>query len=341
MKVSCLAFEEWLAKRVDRELMDVYMKGKLGIEDDRRKTVRSGYEAIEKTMTSEKNKVAHSYLDQILLIKVSVPAETVEDACATLKEMERLRLLSEAHAKSTGTVALVTGALLVQVATTSIRYDKHNGIPATVNDKIEKAKLDDDTQWDDLLLSLLGTMKTLKISDLINKKPAATDSVAFKAQMHKGIEEGIERYKAEQIAEETKKQGWLAAHFASGSGGSGGQAGAQSGGGQYQAFAAGAQGAGGTPYGGGGGARGRGGNAYGRGGGGGQRGVCFDFQKGKCDRGDSCRFEHVMAAPAAAGGQGAKKPVCHFDGTCTSRFCTYDHPKGKARSSTPLTGKRK
>jgi hypothetical protein len=38
--------------------------------------------------------------------------------------------------------------------------------------------------------------------------------------------------------------------------------------------------------------KGRGGDGAGGGTGGGTGGVCFDFQKGKCDRGDACRFKH-------------------------------------------------
>jgi len=42
----------------------------------------------------------------------------------------------------------------------------------------------------------------------------------------------------------------------------------------------------------------RGGDGAGGGGkGGGSSGVCFDYQKGKCDRGDACRFKHEDRAP--------------------------------------------
>ena len=46
------------------------------------------------------------------------------------------------------------------------------------------------------------------------------------------------------------------------------------------------------------------GGMFGGGGGGGgpftQAGICFDFQKGQCDRGDSCRCAHVEGAPWCA-----------------------------------------
>ena len=59
---------------------------------------------------------------------------------------------------------------------------------------------------------------------------------------------------------------------------------------------------------GGGRSRGGGGGGGSRGGGGERRqkkertpGVCFDFQRGECDRGDECRFSHDPDVVAAAG----------------------------------------
>ena len=77
-------------------------------------------------------------------------------------------------------------------------------------------------------------------------------------------------------------------------------------------------------YGGGGGGYGGGGYA----GGGGQRprGVCFDFQKGQCDRGDACRFSHMLG-----GGGGGGGGVC-FDfqkGQCDrGDACRFSHMLG-------------
>jgi len=57
----------------------------------------------------------------------------------------------------------------------------------------------------------------------------------------------------------------------------------------------------------------------GGGGGGGGGGICFDFQRGACTRGDSCKYEHV---------QGASSGVC-FDfqkGLCTrGDGCKFEH----------------
>lgn len=41
-----------------------------------------------------------------------------------------------------------------------------------------------------------------------------------------------------------------------------------------------------------------------RGGGGGDRGPCYDFQKGTCTRGDSCRFSHGGGGGGGGGGYG-------------------------------------
>jgi cold shock CspA family protein len=60
-------------------------------------------------------------------------------------------------------------------------------------------------------------------------------------------------------------------------------------------------GGGGGGYGGGGGG-GYGGGGYGGGGGGAGAGVCFDFQKGRCDRGSSCRFSHEGGDGGGGGG---------------------------------------
>ena len=38
------------------------------------------------------------------------------------------------------------------------------------------------------------------------------------------------------------------------------------------------------------------------GGGGRPKGVCYDFQKGVCSRGDDCRFSHVLEGGEAGGG---------------------------------------
>ena len=85
-----------------------------------------------------------------------------------------------------------------------------------------------------------------------------------------------------------------------------------------------------------GGAAGGGGGGSGGGGGGGGRGVCFDFQKGRCSRGDSCSFEHVLEAGRGGGGGGGGgygsggggRGVC-FDfqkGRCTrGDSCNFSH----------------
>merc|ERR1719233_723454 len=54
---------------------------------------------------------------------------------------------------------------------------------------------------------------------------------------------------------------------------------------------------GGGGYGGGGGGYGGGGGGYGGGG-----GVCYDYQKGSCSRGDTCRFSHEDGGADAGGG---------------------------------------
>jgi len=67
--------------------------------------------------------------------------------------------------------------------------------------------------------------------------------------------------------------------------------------------------------GGGGGYRGRGGGSYGGGGGsygggggggygGGGGGVCYDYQKGSCNRGSNCRFSHEGGGASGGGGGG-------------------------------------
>merc|ERR1719148_2844 len=45
------------------------------------------------------------------------------------------------------------------------------------------------------------------------------------------------------------------------------------------------------------------------GGGGGGRGICFDFQKGQCTRGEACRFSHASnGGPPPPGAYGAPQP---------------------------------
>jgi hypothetical protein len=77
------------------------------------------------------------------------------------------------------------------------------------------------------------------------------------------------------------------------------------------------------------------GSEYGQGGGAGGKnsGVCFAFQKGQCDRGDKCRFQHVTNNRAK---------VCWNDGTCMRQNCMFDHPNGKSKGpGTPGVGNKR
>ena len=53
------------------------------------------------------------------------------------------------------------------------------------------------------------------------------------------------------------------------------------------------------------GSGGRGGGGGGRGGGGGNE--CFDFQEGNCQYGDSCKFDHVITGGGRGGGGGGNE----------------------------------
>ena len=73
------------------------------------------------------------------------------------------------------------------------------------------------------------------------------------------------------------------------------------------------------------------------------QGVCRDFQQGRCQRGEHCRFAHtaqpaaapIAPAPAPAPSKGAGKgapPVCVFWqswGTCNRQDCKFAHPPEK------------
>jgi hypothetical protein len=82
------------------------------------------------------------------------------------------------------------------------------------------------------------------------------------------------------------------------------------------------------------------GNGQGGGAGGKSSGVCFAFQKGKCERGDKCRFQHVI--DNSIKDNSTKKKVCFYDGTCMRTDCSFDHPKGKNKGpGTPVVGDKR
>lgn len=64
-------------------------------------------------------------------------------------------------------------------------------------------------------------------------------------------------------------------------------------------------------------------------------GVCYNYQKGACDRGDACRFSHEDEAGSRSGGQGgAKAGVCYSyqKGACDrGDNCRFSH-EGEAGS---------
>ena len=63
-----------------------------------------------------------------------------------------------------------------------------------------------------------------------------------------------------------------------------------------------------------------------------KRGVCYDFQKGKCKKGDKCKYEHRKRDPSP---KGKSKEVCTFwkKGKCTrGNKCRFLH---KDRSQSP------
>ena len=69
------------------------------------------------------------------------------------------------------------------------------------------------------------------------------------------------------------------------------------------------------------------------GGGGGGRGACYAFQKGRCDRGDSCRFSHDPNAPDG-------RKTVHRGGIrrgIDSRQSRREVERWKLRENTPLS----
>ena len=59
----------------------------------------------------------------------------------------------------------------------------------------------------------------------------------------------------------------------------------------------------------------------------GPSGPCYAFQRGECDRGDSCRFSHE-AGGAASSGPPAARGVCYSfqKGECTrGDSCRFSH----------------
>lgn len=70
-------------------------------------------------------------------------------------------------------------------------------------------------------------------------------------------------------------------------------------------------------------------------------GLCFAFQKGKCDRGESCRFKHSNADGPKA--KGISNNICYSDGSCTRAGCPFAHPSGRGsnRPDTPTAGQKR
>jgi len=67
-----------------------------------------------------------------------------------------------------------------------------------------------------------------------------------------------------------------------------------------------------------------------RGGGGGRDvGPCYAFQRGECDRGNSCRFSHdVGGGGGGGGGRGGSRPICYKfqSGECDrGDGCRFSH----------------
>ena len=335
---SCSAIDDFVEATVETDLYDAYRGKRDDHEGDRVRQIKEGLKELVQKLNVGIPLIAAS-LKAKLAGEGNKFSTTVSNALEKIGRIKRAIEQSQAVAKEFGTDDMIISdgeALAVLVAGVRSK-DGVGNVPQTAQTLIDDATIHP-TTFKVLSEKLITLLKGVTVRDRVSmgKQEEEDDGSAFKAstttqpvstEMEQKIAQLETRVKELSVQNEKHTTLLATANFAARGGSTGQQ--------QYQAYAATNTTQQQSPWrpGAGGGAGGKGGHAYGGGGGGGQRGICYDFQKGKCDRGDSCRFEHVM---------GAKKPVCQYDGTCTSRFCKYDHPNGKARSSTPLTGgKRK
>ena len=334
---SCKEIDVFVDETVDVELYDVYRGKRKESADDRAKQIKEGLKEIGKKLNVGISLIAAS-LKANLAEEGRRYSTTVSNALKKIVRITKAVEQSKTLAEDFGTTLVISDEEALAALLAGIRAkDGVGNVPQTAQALIDAASITP-TTFEVLREKLTMLLQGVSVRDRVSvgKGEEEDDGSAFKAstttqpvstEMEQKIAQLETRVKELSVQNEKHTTLLATANFAA-RGGSTGQH-------HYQAYAATNTTQQQSPWrpGAGGGAGGKGGNAYGGGGGGGQRGICYDFQKGKCDRGDSCRFEHVM---------GAKKPVCQYDGTCTSRFCKYDHPNGKARSSTPLTGgKRK
>ena len=349
MNKAAGAVDKFVEKTVVDELFESYREKRKEHVGDREKQIREGLKEIIERLKGAANMIAAA-----LRTKVSKEGDSYatsqQGALDKIARIKRIREESETLQDQFGTTVVVSDGDALAALLSGIKSKVGSGnVPILVQAALDVATVTT-TTFKALSEKLKPMLEAVQVRDKLDVGKAEEEDggASFKASAtlpKEAVELKLDKLEAEisklQV-ENTKHNGlWASANAASaGGGGSGGQ--------QQQsvtghAFAAGL--ASQTMWGQGAGNPGRGapGGRYGSGGGGrgrGRGGVCFDFQKGRCTRGDGCRFEHTAATQAAAGG-GANKPVCHYDGTCTNRSCEYDHPRGKARASTPVGTDRK
>ena len=352
--------ETYIKARLGSELLTVYNQGAedSALENNRYAQVHAGIKAVEKRMQVAVKEYEHHYLAKLTSFMFSRLCNSSAEVEELIIKVNGLEEQAKRHHTQFGGTNRVTDESMVNVICTCTLKDKSNDIDGKVHEAISDARNSTTpVNWLTFSNKILNIVKIDAIATGLRQSlmPAGTSvQHAFAAQAVPASHQGqldpitaarinsLEAQLAQAQIQSSNHSNGMMAFNANGVGGGYqgfnaaplGMMGFGGGGfpmhpGQFsmynQAFAAAGGGGGAAPW--------------------GQRDKrCYEFlNSGKCNRGDSCRFDHVSGGAGAGSGQvpvpDPRNKIPCFNGSKCKGIgsgCAFNHSTGgKSRAGSP------